>query len=98
MLEILAILLIGFLVFEIIELFWLIFNRRKKSMVGVTGMLGQVGEVKEWNETQGRIFVNGALWMAISETPLSPGDKAIIQSVEGLTLKVKPFNRRTCTS
>lgn len=92
MLEILIILLIGFVVFEIIELFWLIFNRRKKSMVGVTGMLGQVGEVKEWSETEGRIFVNGALWTAISETSLSPGDKAIIQSVEGLTLRVKPFS------
>ena len=61
-------------------------------MSGATGMLGEVGEVKEWNVTEGKIFVHGELWNATSEIPLSPGDKAIIQAVEGLTLKVKPFS------
>jgi len=96
MLKILIILLIGYIVFEIIEhvvfpLFWIIINRRKKSMSGVNGMLGQVGEVKEWSETNGKIFIHGELWNAISEVPLYPGDKAIIQAVDGLILKVKPI-------
>jgi calcineurin-like phosphoesterase family protein len=64
---------------------------RKKSMSGVNGMLGQVGEVKEWSETNGKIFIHGELWNAISEVPLYPGDKAIIQAVDGLILKVKPI-------
>jgi len=97
MLKILIILVIGYIIFEIIEhvvfpLFWLIINRRRKSMSGVTGMLGQVGEVKEWSETNGKIFIHGELWNAISEVPLSPGDKAIIKAVDGLTLKVKPIS------
>lgn len=97
MLKILIILVIGYVVFEIIEhvvlpLFWLITNRRKKSMTGVAGMLGEVGEVKKWSESEGKIFVKGELWNAISEVPLSPGEKAIIQAVEGLTLRVKPFS------
>jgi membrane-bound serine protease (ClpP class) len=94
--KILIFLLIGYIVFEIIEhvvfpLFWLIINRRKKSMSGVNGMLGQIGEVKEWSETNGKIFIHGELWNAISEVPLYPGDKAIIQAVDGLVLKVKPI-------
>ena len=55
-------------------------------------MLGKVAEVKQWQASEGRIFVNGELWRAVSDVPLSTGDKAIVQNVEGLTLRVKPFN------
>lgn len=89
-------LVIAFIVFEIIEhvafpLFWLVKNRKKKSVCGVAGMLGRVVEVKQWEEAEGRVFVNGELWSAISDVPLMKGNKAIIESVEGLTLRVKPF-------
>ena len=88
--------LIGFIVFEFIEhvifpLFWYIKNRKKRSVCGVTGMLGKVGEVKHWQKTEGQVFVKGELWRAVSDVPLLTGDKAVIQSVEGLTLRVKPF-------
>ncbi len=88
--------LIGFIVFEFIEhvifpLFWYIKNRKKRSICGVTGMLGKVGEVKHWRKTEGKVFVKGELWRAVSDVSLSTGDKAIIQNVEGLTLRVKPF-------
>jgi len=97
MLKIFLILIIGYLAFEIIEhaifpLIWLITKRRKKSLTGAPGMEGLVGEVKEWKGTEGKVFVHGELWNATSEAPLSPGDKAVIQEVDGLTLKVKPFN------
>jgi membrane protein implicated in regulation of membrane protease activity len=55
-------------------------------------MLGKAVEVKQWQTSEGRVFVNGELWRAVSDVPLSTGDKAIIQNVEGLTLRVKPFN------
>ena len=88
--------LIGFIVFEFIEhvifpLFWYIKNRKKRSVCGVTGMLGKVGEVKHWQKTEGQVFVKGELCRAVSDAPLLTGDKAVIQSVEGLTLRVKPF-------
>jgi len=95
--DMIMILVIGFIVFEFIEhvifpLFWFIKNRKKRSICGVTGMLGKVAEVKQWETSEGRVFVNGELWKAVSDVPLSTGDKAIIQSVEGLTLRVKPLN------
>ena len=56
-------------------------------------MIGEICDVKEWNKTEGKVFVHGELWNATSEVPLSAGDKAIIQAVEGLTLRVKPSNK-----
>lgn len=90
-------LVIGFIVFELIEhlvfpLFWSIKNRNKRSIAGVTGMLGKVAKVKQWHNTEGQVFVNGELWTAVSDVPLFTGDKAVVQKVEGLTLKVKPLN------
>ncbi len=57
-------------------------------MCGVTGMIGEVAEVKEWSKRKGTVFVHGELWSAVSDVPLSPGDQAVIQAVEGLRLKV----------
>ncbi len=89
-------LVIGFFLFELIEhvifpLFWFIKDRKKKSVCGATGMLGKVGEVKQWQKTEGKVFVNGELWQAVSDASLLPGDRVVIQNVEGLTLEVKPW-------
>jgi len=83
-------------VFELIEhvfipLFWLIFKGRKKSNYGVTGMIGKVVEIKLWNKTEGQVLVNGELWKAVCDVPLTQGSKAVILDIEGLTLKLKPY-------
>jgi membrane protein implicated in regulation of membrane protease activity len=89
-------LVIGFVVFEVIEhvlfpLFWSIKQRKVRSVSGATGMIGKVGQVKHWKEGGGRVFVNGELWSAVSDDAFLPGDKAVIEQVEGLTLKVKAY-------
>ena len=86
-------LVIGIVIFELIEhmvfpLFWSIMGRKRKSVCGATGMLGKVGEVKQWKKNEGKVFVNGELWQAVSEVPLVTGDRVVIKNVEGLTLKV----------
>jgi len=93
------ILAIGFLLFEFIEhvvipLIWFIKDRKRRSICGVTGMLGKVGEIKYWKESEGKIFVNGELWRAVSDYPLSAGDRVVIQKVDGLTVNVIPFKER----
>ena len=98
MFKILIILAIGYVIFEIIEhviipLVALITHRRKKSVSGAEGMIGEIGKVKEWSEKEGRVFIHGELWNAISEEPLSKSDKVIILEVEGLILRVKPFSK-----
>ena len=90
------ILVIGFLVFEFIEhvaipLFWFIKDRRKRSNYGVMGMIGKVVEIKRWDKTQGQVYINGELWKAICEVPLLNDGKAVVQGIEGLTLKMEPY-------
>ena len=96
MLETIIIIIICFIVFELIEhvfipLIWVIKDRNKRSNYGVTGMIGKVVEIKRWDKTEGQILIHSELWKAVCEVPLSVGGKAIIQDVEGLTLRLKPY-------
>jgi membrane-bound ClpP family serine protease len=89
-------LLIAFLVFEFVEhvvfpLIWLIKNRKKRSQYGVTGMIGKTVEIRRWNQTEGQVLINGELWRAECEIPLPVGSKAMIENIEGLTLRLKPY-------
>ena len=86
---------IAFIAFELIEhvvlpLIWFIKNKNKKSKCGVTAMVGKVVEIKQWNKTEGKVLVNGELWSAVCDVPLTVGDKAEIIDITGLTLKLKP--------
>ena len=57
----------------------------------MTGMIGKVVEIKRWDETEGQVLINGELWKAVCKVPLSIGGKAVVQGIEGLTLKLKPY-------
>ena len=57
----------------------------------MTGMIGKTVEIKRWDKTEGQVLINGELWKAVSEVPLPAGGKAVIQDVEGLTLKLIPY-------
>ena len=97
MFKILMILVGAYLLYEIVEhavlpLIWLITKGGKKSSTGPTGMIGQAAQVKQWSGNQGKVFIHGELWQAESDTPLKPGDKALVLSIKGLKLKVKPLD------
>lgn len=59
---------------------------------GAPGLVGMVGEVREeiGGGAPGRVMVNGELWTARSATPLEPGRRAKVVSVDGLTVLVEP--------
>ena len=89
-------LVIGFLIFELIEhvvfpLFWFIKERKRKSVCGVSGMLGKVGEIKQWTKNEGKVFVNGELWQAVSKVPLLPGDRVVIRKGGGVNIGGQPL-------
>ena len=92
-------LLVAFVLFEIIEhvaipLVGFLLGRKGRSISGAEGMVGKVVKVEQWDTTEGQVFVDGELWRANCEVPLVKGDRAIIYSVTGLTLKVEPFTDR----
>jgi membrane-bound ClpP family serine protease len=84
----LAVELIEHIIFPIV---WSIFKGRKRSTYGVMGMIGKVVEIRRWNKTEGQVLINGELWSAVCEVPLPVGGKAVVQGIEGLTLKLKPY-------
>jgi membrane-bound serine protease (ClpP class) len=62
---------------------------RAKPQSGVDGMVGLKGLVRQTIDPEGLVFIHGEIWRAVSEKKLEPGDKVQVQSVDGLTLKVK---------
>ncbi len=42
-------------------------------------------------QTDGKVEYKGAAWSAESTEPLAAGDRAIISSIEGIKLKVRPY-------
>lgn len=89
-------LLVAWLVFEFLEhvlipLFGLIKNRGKHPQYGVPGMIGKSVQIRKWKKTEGQVLINGEFWKAECETPLSVGSNAIIDDINGLTLKLKPY-------
>ena len=83
-----AVELIEHIVFPIV---WSVFKGRKRSNYNVMGMIGKVVEIRRWDETEGQVLINGELWSAVCEGPLQVGGKAVVQGIEGLTLKLKPY-------
>jgi len=94
--NLILVLVTGFILFEVIEhvvipIVFYFKKCKKKSFTGIESLPGEVVDVRQWEGKEGQVVIKGELWKAVSDVPLKKGDKAIIQQVEGLTLKVKPL-------
>jgi membrane-bound serine protease (ClpP class) len=69
--------------------------RRRPVITGWEEMVGTVGEVRQSLDPVGQVFVEGALWRArlrdgVDGAPIPPGVRVRVESVDGLTLTVRP--------
>jgi membrane-bound ClpP family serine protease len=69
-------------------------TRRLRSASGREALAGRCGVVRSWQNGDGQVFVDGALWRARpswpdSEEQISAGDAVVIERVNGLTLAVR---------
>ncbi|RJR14562.1 MAG: nodulation protein NfeD [Nitrospiraceae bacterium] len=62
---------------------------RRQPTTGSEGLIGLTGEARTDVHDKGQVFVNGELWQAWSDEPVSAGNKIIVEKVENLKLKVK---------
>ncbi|MGB5993613.1 MAG: nodulation protein NfeD [Desulfobacterales bacterium] len=62
-----------------------------KPKTGAGGLLGEIGVVKEPILQEGKVFVHGELWKAISKDPIEKGAKVRVVNVENLVLEVEPI-------
>ena len=63
----------------------------KPVHAGAETMIGKTVSAQSRIDSQdGRVFIEGELWNAVSETPVEPGQPVEVVGRSGLTLKVKP--------
>jgi len=68
-------------------------HRDEPVRTGWEEMVGKEAEVREPLDPSGQVWVEGALWQARvgdGAPALGPGNRVLIESVDGLTLVVKP--------
>jgi membrane-bound serine protease (ClpP class) len=69
--------------------------RNRPVVSGMEELLGARGEVVEDFSGKGRIRIHGEIWWAESAVPLRGGDKVLVDSIEGLVLRVHPAQGET---
>ncbi|MDP8922773.1 MAG: nodulation protein NfeD [Chloroflexota bacterium] len=66
-------------------------GQRRKVTTGREGMLGMVGRARTALAPSGMVFVDGALWEAVSDAEAIPaGTRVEVVGIEGLLLHVRP--------
>jgi membrane-bound serine protease (ClpP class) len=64
--------------------------RRNKVQSGKEGMIGELGVVQMPLAPEGKVFIQGELWNAVSATPIEAGAKVRVRAIKGLQLEVEP--------
>ena len=93
--EFIIALVLAVIAFEMIEhvflpIFWFLLKGRKRSEYSHDGMKGKIVVIKCWKDKTGIVLFHAERWHAVSDYLLLPGEKAIVEEVFGLTLKIKP--------
>lgn len=64
--------------------------RRNKIVTGIQGLVGETGIAQTALSPQGKVFVHGELWNAVSSSEIPLGQKVVVREVDGLTVQVDP--------
>ncbi|MGZ5476887.1 MAG: NfeD family protein, partial [Thermoanaerobaculia bacterium] len=65
-------------------------TREQPVATGTEAMVGEVGVAKTTVAPEGKVFVHGELWNAISDVPIDAGSRVRVRSVQGLRVVVEP--------
>lgn len=64
----------------------------KRTLTGKEGMIGEIGTALTSFSPDGKVFVHGEIWRAVSDDVINRGDKVqVVEVKSNLTLKVKKF-------
>ncbi len=69
--------------------------RRNKVETGREGMIGEIGAAITALEPEGKVFVHGEYWDAVSSLPAPAGARVRVVAMEKLKLTVEPLLDRT---
>ena len=68
-------------------------HRDNRVRTGSEELVGSRAEVRTTLDPEGNVWVGGALWrarLAGGGGPVQPGDRVVVEAVDGLTLVVRP--------
>jgi len=72
--------------------------QRRPVVVGAPALVGRIGEVRQRVAPLGQVQVAGELWAAeidAQEAPLEPGARVEVMGVDGLRLRIRPWDRKS---
>jgi membrane-bound serine protease (ClpP class) len=75
---------------EIVEITWGLRLARRRSSVGAQTLIGREAVVVRALAPEGQVAIDGERWKARSDTPVPENAKVVIESIDGLTLMVRP--------
>jgi membrane-bound serine protease (ClpP class) len=64
-------------------------SRRRPVVTGSEALIGAEGETVAWQGGEGRVRVNGEIWLARAEASLAAGSRVRVVSRDGLVLRVE---------
>jgi len=64
-------------------------SARLRTTTGSEGLIGATGVVTAELNPGGRVLVHGETWNAESDTVISGGEKVVVESIDGLKIKVR---------
>jgi len=65
-----------------------------KVVTGAQGMIGQIGTAQTPLAPQGKVFMHGEIWDAVSNSAVPVGQSVVVRSLKGLLLRVEPVGSR----
>jgi membrane-bound serine protease (ClpP class) len=80
---------IGSAALLIVVLAALLRSRKRPVVTGSEALIGAEGETVAWQGSDGRVRVNGEIWLARSDAPLAAGDHVRVVDRDGLVLRVE---------
>jgi membrane-bound serine protease (ClpP class) len=63
---------------------------RNKVFTGEQGMIGEIGRAETPLSPQGKVFVHGEIWNAVSTRNVAAGEPIVVRRMDGLQLEVEP--------
>jgi membrane-bound serine protease (ClpP class) len=64
--------------------------RANKIVTGEQGLIGEIGVAHTALSPNGKVFVHGELWDAVTSGEVAPGQPVVVRQVDGLQLQVEP--------
>jgi membrane-bound serine protease (ClpP class) len=66
--------------------------RANKIVTGAQGLVGEIGIAQTPLSPQGKVFIHGEVWDAVSSTNIPAGQTVVVRQVDGLKIQVDPVS------